>query len=330
MSASSFQLLCDQLDKGEVSPRQAFVSAGIRVTKHEPYLISVLDAIRVIGGHSKNRDVWSKMQKDLPCLKSSIEYFHFEGARQRSTPVVDHIGFSLILVNIKSKQSALFRMKYASVIGASLQNARVTPGSTMRREVNDARTNTPGYVYMAYHPGHSDVKIGMTTKNEKSLRKQYSRPGMAHALYTEFELFGPCQNVRLAESSVHRELAHYRHSKGREWFVAEGKDMFEHFRNVIRSAVSRMDHDGHVKVGCKRPRDDGAAERASESDTPESACVADESRMLEGPPPLALPRLPSMDAAEKYRKCMVDAGLWDDDAKCVYRKAMDTALLSNS
>lgn len=329
MSTSSFQLLCDLLDKGEMSPRQAFVTAGIRVTEHEPFLISVFDVLSVFGGIKNRSSAWESLRKTRVISRMDVMTYQFPGSRQRNTPVVNIANMCMLVMNMKGQSATAFRVKYAAVMASNLKNVRASP-EPMGAGVHNAHTNTSGYVYMAHHPGHSDVKIGMTTKDEKGLRKQYSRPGMAHALYTEFEFFGPCQNVHLAESSVHRELAHYRHSKGREWFVAEDKEVFEHFRNVIRSAVSRMDHDGHVKVGCKRPRDDEADQRVSGSDTPESARFVDESRMLEAPSPPASPQLPTMDAAEKYRMCMVDAGLWDDDAKCVYRKAMDKALLANS
>lgn len=303
-------------------------SIGVRVDRGPPRRLSAHDVIFNIGGISNRYDMWRRLMNRSDIAQQIMDHCEFLGSdvHGRSyVPMLDGLGIMLVMNALRGDSARIFRaecttefMRYMN--GGIINSTSATPVCDTPSDMEPNTTVDPdvsapppkchvGYVYMMKCPSHYDVKIGMTTKSEEDLRKQYARAGYGDELYTDFELFGPCANVRLAEKMVHDELQKFRHSKGREWFLASGDDDLQMFRDAIADAVQSADHGGHVVQGCKK--------RKFSQITADSEPAEKNVHMY----------LAEQECANRYRTSMMEANMWDDHAQQMYRIAMDQVLL---
>lgn len=311
-------------------------SIGVRVRYGNPMRVSAHDVIHKICGITNRYDMWARLMARDEVKDQIREHcvFSYDTSGREQSPMLDGMGVMLVANSLQGRATSIFRAECSfafmhfmnGAVDAVVVDNTPLEDDIMARDVsvNDDTPTTKtlsGHVYIMRRLGHLDVKIGMTTKSEKELRAQYSRAGYGSGAYNEFEFFGPCLNPRLAEKMVHDELKHYRHNKGTEWFVASDDQEMNAFRQIIKDVVDNVNHDGHItNVPVKRRRERADVHHANVSAEQSHKKTIDNANTSHDS------TVDIFALASKYREHMVDAGMWGEDAKQIYKRAMDKAL----
>lgn len=95
-----------------------FDTHPIRITKDQPYQVSVIDVISAISSKDNNRsgEVLRNIGKSFPEVHKTLSYVKFGGQGQRLTPVTDYTGLLVILQLLHGKKADYFRLHCVPVL----------------------------------------------------------------------------------------------------------------------------------------------------------------------------------------------------------------------